>query len=60
VDIVKAILADVDQHVGEQDQADDMTIVCMTIDHRRWRRAPSESDVPGTTRLAEPGSDERS
>jgi serine phosphatase RsbU (regulator of sigma subunit) len=48
-DVVKAILADVDQHVGEQHQADDMTIVCMTIDARRARRATSEPDVPGTT-----------
>jgi serine phosphatase RsbU (regulator of sigma subunit)/pSer/pThr/pTyr-binding forkhead associated (FHA) protein len=48
-DVVKSILADVDHHVGEQPQADDMTIVSMTIDERRARRATSEPDVAGTT-----------
>lgn len=37
-DVVKAILQDVDSHVGSATQADDMTIVAMRITERRTRR----------------------
>jgi hypothetical protein len=38
-DVVKAILADIDSHCGEQgQQGDDMTLVAMSIDQRRPKR----------------------
>lgn len=37
-DVVKAILQDVDSHVGSETQGDDMTIVAMRISERRTRR----------------------
>ena len=46
-DIVKSILAEVDSHVGEQAQSDDMTIVCMAIDQRRAKR--KTTTLPGVT-----------
>jgi serine phosphatase RsbU (regulator of sigma subunit) len=46
-DVVKAILADVDSHVGEQAQADDMTILAMSIDSRRAKR--KTTTLPGLT-----------
>ena len=68
-EVVKAILGDVDHHVGEQAQGDDMTILCMAIDQRRAKRktttlpgvTPSEisgatgTDISGATRLASEG-----
>ena len=53
-DVVKAILGDVDHHVGEQAQADDMTIVCMAIDQRRAKR--KTTTLPGVTSLEMAGS----
>ncbi len=55
-DIIKAILADIDGHAGEQAQGDDMTIVAMSIDQRRAKRktttlpgvAPGEVDGQGS------------
>ncbi len=44
-DVVKAILQDVDGHVAAGTQADDMTIVCMSIDERRAKRRTST--IPG-------------
>src|SRR4029077_4820172 len=37
-DIVKAILADIDNHTTEQSQGDDMTILAMAIEQRRAKR----------------------
>jgi serine phosphatase RsbU (regulator of sigma subunit)/pSer/pThr/pTyr-binding forkhead associated (FHA) protein len=60
-DVVKAILADIDAHSQDQAQADDMTIVAMTIDQRRAKRKTTTlpgvapSDVPGTSRLSTEG-----
>ncbi len=44
-DVVKSILQDVDAHVGQGPQADDMTILTMAIDERRARR--KTSTLPG-------------
>jgi sigma-B regulation protein RsbU (phosphoserine phosphatase) len=44
-DVVKAILQDVDSHVGPGAQGDDMTIVAMQIDERRAKRRTST--IPG-------------
>jgi serine phosphatase RsbU (regulator of sigma subunit) len=44
-DVVKAILADIDSHAGEQAQGDDMTIVAMAIDERRAKR--KTTTLPG-------------
>jgi len=44
-DVVKAILADIDGHTGEQGQGDDMTIVAMAIDQRRAKR--KSTTLPG-------------
>ncbi|WP_428263692.1 SpoIIE family protein phosphatase [Haliangium sp.] len=44
-DTVKAILQDVDSHVGSAIQADDMTIVAMRVTERRTRR--QTTTVPG-------------
>jgi sigma-B regulation protein RsbU (phosphoserine phosphatase) len=46
-DIVKAILADIDNHAGEQAQGDDMTILAMAIDARRAKR--KTTTMPGLT-----------
>jgi len=46
-DVVKAILADIDSHAANQTQADDMTIVAMTIDQRRAKR--KTTTLPGVT-----------
>jgi serine phosphatase RsbU (regulator of sigma subunit)/pSer/pThr/pTyr-binding forkhead associated (FHA) protein len=60
-DVVKAILADIDAHAQDQAQADDMTIVAMTIDQRRAKRKTTTlpgvapADVPGSPRLATEG-----
>ena len=45
-DVIKAILADIDSHAGEQrQQGDDMTIVAMSIDQRRAKR--KTTTLPG-------------
>jgi sigma-B regulation protein RsbU (phosphoserine phosphatase) len=45
-DIVKAILADIDSHAGDQgQQGDDMTILAMSIDQRRAKR--KTTTLPG-------------
>jgi serine phosphatase RsbU (regulator of sigma subunit)/pSer/pThr/pTyr-binding forkhead associated (FHA) protein len=60
-DIVKAILADIDGHVSEQAQGDDMTIVAMTIAQARAKRKTTTlpgvtpSDVQPTGRLSTEG-----
>jgi serine phosphatase RsbU (regulator of sigma subunit) len=59
-DIVKAILADIDSHSGDQAQGDDMTIVAMAIDERRAKRKTTTlpgvlPDGPSPTRLATEG-----
>ncbi|MBV8761670.1 MAG: SpoIIE family protein phosphatase [Deltaproteobacteria bacterium] len=46
-DVVKAILSDIDGHAQNQTQADDMTIVAMTIDQRRAKR--KTTTLPGVT-----------
>ena len=56
-DVLKAILADIDSHAGEQAQGDDMTIVAMAIDQRRAKRKTTTlpgvalPETPGKTRL---------
>jgi phosphoserine phosphatase RsbU/P len=60
-DVVKAILADLDQHAQDQSQGDDMTIVAMAIEQRRAKR--KTTTIPGvlpaelnaTTQLAGEG-----
>jgi serine phosphatase RsbU (regulator of sigma subunit)/pSer/pThr/pTyr-binding forkhead associated (FHA) protein len=63
-DVIKAILADIDSHSGDQgQQGDDMTIVAMSIDQRRAKRKtttlpgvlPGEG---GSTRLTTEGGTE--
>jgi sigma-B regulation protein RsbU (phosphoserine phosphatase) len=60
-DVVKAILADIDGHTGDQAQGDDMTILAMSIEPRRAKRKTTTlpgvtpSDAPATTRLATEG-----
>jgi serine phosphatase RsbU (regulator of sigma subunit) len=44
-DIIKSILADIDAHAGAQGQGDDMTILAMSIDHRRAKR--KTTTLPG-------------
>ncbi|MFT3700442.1 MAG: SpoIIE family protein phosphatase [Kofleriaceae bacterium] len=44
-DVVKAILADIDNHTQEAAQGDDMTIVAMAIDARRAKR--KTTTLPG-------------
>lgn len=44
-DVIKAILADIDSHVHDQSQSDDMTIVAMSIDQRRAKR--KTTTLPG-------------
>jgi serine phosphatase RsbU (regulator of sigma subunit) len=45
-DVIKAILADIDGHVGDQgQQGDDMTMVAMSIDQRRAKR--KTTTLPG-------------
>jgi serine phosphatase RsbU (regulator of sigma subunit)/pSer/pThr/pTyr-binding forkhead associated (FHA) protein len=45
-DVVKAILADIDSHCGDQgQQGDDMTLVAMSIDERRAKR--KTTTLPG-------------
>jgi len=47
-DVIKAILADIDSHSGDQgQQGDDMTIVAMSIDQRRAKR--KTTTLPGVT-----------
>jgi len=46
-DVVKAILADIDNHSHEQAQGDDMTILAMAIDSRRAKR--KTTTLPGVT-----------
>jgi serine phosphatase RsbU (regulator of sigma subunit) len=47
-DVIKAILADIDSHSGDQgQQGDDMTIVAMSIDQRRAKR--KTTTLPGLT-----------
>jgi hypothetical protein len=41
-EVVKAILADIDQHTHNQPQGDDMTILAMAIDTRRAKRKNTE------------------
>lgn len=65
-DVVKAILADIDNHAGEGHQADDMTIVAMAIDQRRAKRKsttlpgvqPNQVDRGGVTHDGAPAADE--
>jgi phosphoserine phosphatase RsbU/P len=46
--IIKAILADIDSHCGDHgQQGDDMTILAMSIDHRRAKR--KSTTLPGLT-----------
>ncbi|HET7505903.1 MAG TPA: SpoIIE family protein phosphatase, partial [Kofleriaceae bacterium] len=60
-DIVKAILADIDSHSGDQgQQGDDMTILAMSIDQRRAKRKTTTLPgvIPGeggTARLTSEG-----
>ena len=61
-DVVKAILADIDNHTTDQSQGDDMTILAMSIDQRRAKRKTTTlpgvapSDVANTpTRLGSEG-----
>jgi sigma-B regulation protein RsbU (phosphoserine phosphatase) len=56
-DIVKAILADIDNHASEQAQGDDMTIVAMAIDQRRAKR--KTTTMPGLTPTVEAATHER-
>lgn len=51
-DVIQAILADIDSHTGNT-QADDMTIVAMSIDERRAKR--KTTTLPGIV----PGSEDR-
>ena len=44
-DVIKAILADIDGHASDQAQADDMTIVGMSIETRRAKR--KTTTLPG-------------
>ena len=44
-DVIKAILADIDSHAGDSSQADDMTIMAMSIDDRRAKR--KTTTLPG-------------
>ena len=44
-DVVKAILADIDNHTHEGEQGDDMTILAMAIDSRRAKR--KTTTLPG-------------
>jgi len=44
-DVVKAVLQDVDSHVANAPQSDDMTLVAMAIDERRAKRRTST--IPG-------------
>lgn len=47
-DVLKAILADIDNHCGDQgQQGDDMTIVAMSIDQRRAKR--KTTTLPGVS-----------
>ena len=47
-DVIKAILADLDSHAGDQgQQGDDMTILAMAIDQRRAKR--KSTTLPGVT-----------
>ena len=64
-DVIKAILADIDSHVSEQQsQEDDMTIVAMSIDQRRAKRKTTTlpgvalPETPGKTRLSSEGGTE--
>jgi serine phosphatase RsbU (regulator of sigma subunit) len=63
-DVIKAILADIDSHVSEQSQGDDMTIVAMSIDQRRAKRKTTTlpgvalPEVPSKTRLSTDGGTE--
>ena len=62
-DVIKAILADIDSHVGDQgQQGDDMTIVAMSIDQRRAKRKtttlPGVIPGEGKTRLTSEGGTE--
>jgi serine phosphatase RsbU (regulator of sigma subunit)/pSer/pThr/pTyr-binding forkhead associated (FHA) protein len=63
-DVVKAIVADVDSHTGDQSQGDDMTILAMSIDQRRAKRKTTTipgvlpADIPGSPRLATEGGTE--
>jgi phosphoserine phosphatase RsbU/P len=62
-DVIKAILADIDNHAGDQgQQGDDMTIVAMSIDQRRAKRKtttlPGVIPGEGKTRLTSEGGTE--
>jgi hypothetical protein len=48
-DVIKAILADIDGHASDQAQADDMTIVGMSIETRRAKR--KTTTLPGVAAL---------
>lgn len=48
-DIIKAILADIDSHTGDQGQGDDMTIVAMAIEGRRAKR--KTTTLPGVAMI---------
>jgi anti-sigma factor ChrR (cupin superfamily) len=60
-DIVKAILADIDAHSGDEAQGDDMTILAMAIETRRAKRKTtthpgiSTADGAASPRLATEG-----
>ncbi len=60
-DVIKAILADIDSHCGDQAQGDDMTIVAMAIDQRRAKRKTTTlpgvvpAETPHATRLSTEG-----
>lgn len=53
-EVVKAILADLDAHTGEEAQGDDMTILAMAIDARRTKR--KSTTIPGALPPEEPPS----
>ncbi len=52
-DVVKAILQDVDSHIGNAPPGDDMTVLAMGIDERRAKRRTST--IPGVPVDAVPG-----
>ena len=64
-DVVKAVLQDVDGHVANAQQGDDMTLLAMAIDERRAKRRTSTipgvgdaKDQPRATDIPAPGSPE--
>jgi sigma-B regulation protein RsbU (phosphoserine phosphatase) len=54
-EVIKAILADIDAHTGDQAQGDDMTIVAMAVAPARARRKSTETpEVAGISRRGTP------